>query len=432
MESSPAFPVDLPTAFRLAGVENLDVQLARTVLEEAVAREQLASVLWYPDIQLGLEYIKHDGRLQETQGPILEVSRNSGFIGGGLFARVNVSAALYEPLAAQQARTAAENRAESVRNEVLLAVARAYFALVEAELHRVIQERIVQQATEVAELTARFARTGQGLESDAQRAKAELERQRAELALAEERVRVASANLARLLRLDPTVRLQPANAPIGPLKLPVAPAPLPALVQTALARRPEVHEQNALVQRALARLREQELRSWLPDVKLGLSGGGYGGGEGSHFGNFSDRSDVTVGAFWTWRNLGAGDDALRKLESARLRQAELTARQLADEIARQVVVAYHRLQQRRTQVEAAHASLQAAQKSLELNLRRIRGAEGLPIEALDALRTLAAAERDYITAVAEYNRAQFELAWATGQRLEQLLSGQSPSHPGHP
>jgi len=421
-----AYPIDLPTALRLAGAENLDIKLAQAVLQEAAAREQMASVLWYPTVRLGTEYIKHDGRLQETVGPILEVSRNSGFIGGGLFAELDVAEALYAPLAARQLASAVQSRVESVRNEVLLNVARAYFDLVEAELRRITQEQVVRQAEELARLTQEFARTGQGLESDAQRAAAELERQRAELALARERVRVASANLARLLRLDPAVQLVPANAPVGPLHLIRTDAPLETLVQTALARRPEVHEQTALVQQALARLRQEQLRAYLPELNLGVSAGGYGGGEGSHFGNFSDRSDVTIGAFWSWRNLGAGEDAARKIESARVRQAELSARRLADEIARQVVVAYHRLQERRLQVEAAHASLQAARKSLELNLRRIRGAEGLPIEALDALRALARAQNDYLAAVAAYNRAQFELAWATGQPLEHLLTGPRP------
>ena len=427
--SGSVYPIDLPTALRLAGAQNLDIHLARTLLSEAMARHQWASVLWYPTLRLGTEYIKHDGRLQETRGPVLEVSRNSGFIGGGLFAEFRLSDALYEPLAARQQATAAENRVASVTNEVLLSVTKAYFDLVAAEAQRLILEGIVREAKTVADLTRQFARTGQGLESDAARAEAELARRQAELAWATEQVRIASARLVRLLRLDPRLQLKPVNAPLAPLELVDVTHPLGELIDRALANRPEVQEQNALVQAALARLRQERMRAWLPDLNLGLSAGGYGGGEGSFFGNFSDRSDVTVGAFWSWRNLGAGEDAARRIQEARYQQASIAASQLADEIARQVSVAFHRVQQRRVQLEAARAAVRAAQQSLELNLRRIRGAEGLPIEALDALRTLADAQKTYIEAVTAYNQAQFELAWATGERVDELLQRSSLLQP---
>ena len=425
-----AYPIDLPTALRLAGAQNLDIQLARAALEEAAAGEQWASVLWYPSIRLGAEYVKHEGKLQETVGPVLEISRNAGFIGGGLLAEFRLSEALYAPLAARQQATAAQNRVASVTNEVLLAVTQAYFELVQAEADRLILERVAQDAETIAELTRRFAETGQGLESDAARAEAELQRRKAELAWAAERVAVASARLARLLRLDPAVQLKPVNAPLTPLQLVGDERPLEALIHEALTRRPEVLEQNALVQAELARLRQERMRAWLPELNLGLSAGGYGGGEGAFFGDFGDRSDLTVGAFWSWRNLGAGEDAARRIREARYRQATLAASRLADEIAQQVSIAYARLRQRQLQLQAAQAGVRAAQRSLELNFKRIRGAEGLPIEALDALRTLASAQQRYIEAVTAYNRAQFELAWATGQSLEQLVQrGQATQSP---
>ncbi len=423
------YPIDLPTALRLAGAQNLDIRLAQELLAEAAAREQWASVLWYPTIRLGTEYIKHDGRLQETVGPVLEVSRNSGFIGGGLFAEFRLADALYEPLAARQQTAAAENRVASVTNQVLHWVTQAYFDLVAAEAERLILQGIVREAEKLARLTSQFARTGQGLESDAARAEAELARRKAELAWATEQVRIASARLVRLLRLDPRVQLRPVNAPLAPLELVEAQRSLRELIDQALSTRPEVREQNALVQAALARLREERMRAWLPELALGVSAGGYGGGEGSFFGNFSDRSDVTLGAFWAWRNLGAGEDAARKIREARYRQAAIAANQLADEIARQVTVAFARVHHRRVQLEAARTAAEAAQRSLELNLRRIRGAEGLPIEALDALRTLADTQRGYVQAVTAYNQAQFELAWATGQPLDRLLQQLPPAQP---
>ena len=53
--------------------------------------------------------------------------------------------------------------------------------------------------------------------------------------------------------------------------------------------------------------------------------------------------------------------------------------------------------------------------SLDLNMARIRGAEGLPIEALQAIQAAATARDTYLDAVGEFNRSQFFLLRAVGR-----------------
>ena len=48
-------------------------------------------------------------------------------------------------------------------------------------------------------------------------------------------------------------------------------------------------------------------------------------------------------------------------------------------------------------------------------MNRIRGAEGLPIETLQAIQSVATARRSYLATVTNYNRAQFQLLRAVGQ-----------------
>jgi hypothetical protein len=57
----------------------------------------------------------------------------------------------------------------------------------------------------------------------------------------------------------------------------------------------------------------------------------------------------------------------------------------------------------------------AARDSWTEDLIRIRGNEGLPIEAVNSLRNFARARLAYLTAILEYNREQFELYVAMGQ-----------------
>jgi len=53
--------------------------------------------------------------------------------------------------------------------------------------------------------------------------------------------------------------------------------------------------------------------------------------------------------------------------------------------------------------------------SLDLNMARIRGAEGLPIEALQAIQAAATARDTNLDAVGEFNRSQFFLLRAVGR-----------------
>src|SRR5579862_6870583 len=46
--NSAAYPIDLPTALRLAGAQNLDIQIARTRLAEARANRQSALEQFFP------------------------------------------------------------------------------------------------------------------------------------------------------------------------------------------------------------------------------------------------------------------------------------------------------------------------------------------------------------------------------------------------
>src|SRR5207302_684401 len=89
------------------------------------------------------------------------------------------------------------------------------------------------------------------------RAEAELaRRQQAEL-FARERWQVASADLLRVLRLDPSARVEPVEPPQLRIELIDLKAPLDDLIPLALTHRPELASQQAHVQATLALLRQE-------------------------------------------------------------------------------------------------------------------------------------------------------------------------------
>jgi outer membrane protein TolC len=408
------YPIDLPTALRLAGANNLQIQFAQHRLTESLARHEGAKVLWLPSLSAGPIYNKHDGRLQETEGSVIEVSRNSAFIGGGPTLSLQLADALFEPLAARQIVRANEAGLTRTTNDTLLAVALAYLDLLQAESQLAISKQDADNAKVLVHLTEAFAKTGQGLESDAARARNELASRQREVIEAEETVRTRSVRLANLLRLDPAISLRPVNTEVTPVVLVSEEEPLADLISQAQSFRPETEEQSALVQAAMERWNQERLRPLVPRLLVDFSAGGFGGGTGSHFANFSDRTDFNVLAVWELRNLGLGNRSLKRQRQAQQLQAETTEQLVQDLIAAEVAEAYHQVHARRRQIEAAEKSVEESLKSLELNMNRIRGAEGLPIEVLQAIQSVATARRAYLATVTNYNRAQFELLRALG------------------
>ncbi len=83
----------------------------------------------------------------------------------------------------------------------------------------------------------------------------------------------------------------------------------------------------------------------------------------------------------------------------------------------QVAEAYARTHARYAQIETNESAIRSGLLSFTQDLTRIRyrSRDVLPIELLDSFRLMAGARIDYIDAIVDYNRAQFELYVALGQ-----------------
>jgi outer membrane protein TolC len=428
-------PIDLPTALRLAGANNLQIALANERLRQAEARLDGATALWLPSVNLGAGYNSHSGRVQDTSGQIVDVDRSSLFLGGGpvvgnfplpggagppprLFLGLPVADAVFTRLAERQQVAANRAGTTATFNDTLLQVGMAYLDLVSAHQQVAIAGDALTNAKELDRLVESRVKAGTTLPADGFRAKAEVADRERQLRRAEEWVRVASAELGRLLRLDPGVLLVPAETQPALVELISPDAPLMVLLEQGLTARPELAQNQALVRASLERLRLEKWRPWIPSVAVGYSAGGFGGGAGSEVGRFGGRSDFDAVLAWEFRNLGLGNRALQRERSSVLAQANLTAEQTRDNIMAEIVRAYHQARLRREQVEAAGRQLAAAAEALPLNFKGIVGGNLRAIEGQQAVQALAAAQTQYLTSVTEYNQAQFQLLRAIGQPPE--------------
>ena len=353
-------PIDLATAMRLAGATNLQIGLAVERVCEAQARLQGAKALWLPSLNVGTGFNHHDGKIQDTRGDVLDVSRGSVFVGGGavldrfplaggsngparFFADLSLTDALFEPLAARQQVRAAEWARNSTFNDVLFQVAVAYLELSRSQSLLAIAQESVAKANEFLRLTEAQQEADVGLPADVARAQDELALRQRQVAEAHERIGVASAELARLLRLDPLLTLYAQEERPLPLDLVDPCWSLHELIAEGLAGRPECGEASANAQAAFQRKRQEELRPWLPNVHMGYSGGGFAGGAGSFIGDYGSRGDFDVLAIWQFRNLGLGNRALQSGAASRFRQANLAELSVRDQIAAEIAAYYHRV-----------------------------------------------------------------------------------------
>jgi len=127
-----SFVIDLPTALRLANAQNLDVQIARERLKEAKANHESAVEQFLPWISPGASFRRHENEIQDVNGTIMQVDKQSYTVGGALTAEVNIGDAIYKSLAAKQLITAANHALESQQQDSTLAAAQGYFDLAKA------------------------------------------------------------------------------------------------------------------------------------------------------------------------------------------------------------------------------------------------------------------------------------------------------------
>ncbi len=426
-ESQGTLPIDLTTALKLADADNTRIALARERVTEAEAELAAAKTLLIPDITVGASYHRHVGPLQETNGNIQDVSRSSSFAGlgagavgagdvqvAGVGLNIDMAEAWYAPLMARQRSRAASAESEVVRNRILLAVATAYYELLRSRGSLQIANEAFNDAKSLAQATASFAQTGQGLESDSERAAVEALVRRRDIAIAEERLALASVRLAALLQLDPTVKLLPGGRADARVSWVEPVLDLEQLIDQALSRRPEILRTEAELAAARRDWEQQRLGPYFPSISLGASVGGFGGEQDSTPARWNDRTDFSAAVFWQLDGMGFGDRASSDRAASQYRQSQIDRRHLENAVAAEVASAWAKVENREKQIAIGRDAVERANRSFELNRSRVFENQGLPIEVLQAIHSLVSARSLYLDSVIDYNIAQFELYTAVG------------------
>jgi outer membrane protein TolC len=425
-------PINLPTALRLGDARAIDVQVASEKIRLATAQLQQARLLWVPTMLMGGEYFRHDGNIQNITGDVLNNSHASMTLGASPILIVTATDALFAPLAQRQVLKSQQAFQQAAQNDTMLAVAEAYFQVQQArgDLAGVLDTR-----TRTEDLVRRIAQLAEVLVPPIEKRRAEALFARFDQAVyqSQERWRLASSELNRLLRLDPTTVVRPLEPPHLQVTLIDAKSDVDELIRVGLTNRPELRAHQALVQAAIRQLQKERMRPLLPSVLLrGASTSGvfgtlgmglFGAGTGSNLNNWGLRSDYDLQVLWELQSLGLANRALVKQRQSDHRLALLELFRTQDRIAAEVAQAHAQVEMTTKRLQAAEREAKAAFTLVEENMegfKQTRRVGELPIlvvraqEVIAALQMLALAYNDYYGAVADYNRSQFRLYRAIG------------------
>lgn len=438
-ESDTPLPINFATALQLAGARPLDVQIAGRQVAVAAAQYDRARLLWVPNLVLGTDYYAHTGPQQNFQGDVVSQNRNSFMAGFGPNVVFSFSDAVYAPLAARQDLRARQAVQQVAINDLSLQVAEAYFAVQQARGELAGALLAEKHAVELARRAVELAK-GLAPPPEESRARVELARRRQLVVAARERWRTSGAELARLLRLDPSALVEPMEPPFLPITVIDANVAIDGLIPIALTTRPELAGNQAVVQATLARLKQEKLRPLVPSLALrsvstnpsgSLGYGTFGGGQNDVLKNFSGRFDIDMQLLWEFQSLGFGNRARMNERRAEYEIATLDLFRTQDRIASEVARAFAEVRSAAERLNQADPALRDAidlvNKSLEgLEQTRLVGEVRLlvvrPQEAVAAVQALGQASTDFYTAVGDYNRAQFRLYRALGHPA-QCLAG---------
>jgi outer membrane protein TolC len=416
-----SYPIDLPTALRLAAGRNLDLARAVERTRLAAARSDQAQLSIVPDLQSGASFGRKNGLLQDIAGAPIQTQRvdRSAGLGAstglpGVSVDLGLSDAIFNPLAAKQDQKAALASSRAREHQVLAATAIAYFELVRAHGHLQLAREIEAASRKLADDTTAFARAGEGLEADSARATATYLLRKGDRSAAEAERAVRSADLARLLHLPASLELVPADSSVAATHLVDASEPAGRLVATALRHRPEAEAIQSEVSAATARLRQQQMEPFLPHVAAGYSSYDYSAGRGVGSDEKDTRDEVSALIYWKLEGLGFGNAADSREQRSELALVRLEEERLIDEISHQVTSARAEVLARRDRLSIGGEAATHAKRAYQLTVARLEQSQGLPIEALASVQTLAEARRAEIDAVLDYNIAQHRLFAAIG------------------
>ena len=408
-------PIDLATTLRLANARNLDVQIARERLNAAMANQRSSMEQLVPWFVPGFTWHRRDGLAQASpSGVVAPAAYEATSPGIGLAAQSAVGDAVYNNLAAVQLVHAADEGVAAQSQDVVYQAANAYFELAKAQSLADIARDALTTSEDYQRQLHEAVSIGIAFRGDELRVQAQSEHYRIALRQAIAHRRISAIELARILHLDATADLIPQENELVPLVLYDTATSLETLLASANRARPELKQSEALIAAGRATHRASLYGPLIPSVGAQLFGGRLAGGPDTGHVRSGRMSDYAFALTWRVGPGGLLDYGRINASKAELASRELSDTKLRDVVSSEVVAAFTRIRALGEEIAFADTALSLAAETLRLTRARKEFGVGVVLEDIQAQEALIRARSEYVSAIADFNKAQYALRKAVG------------------
>lgn len=424
-KAQDATPINLQKALELGGANNLTIKEIEQRKELASANLSKAKEWWLPNIYAGLQTHQLWGAVLNGNGNFfLDVNRNSFWGGLGLNANWNFSEGIYKTKSENLKVQASQYEEQAGRNKTLLQIISAYYNLQVSQLKFIAFKNLTQQSDTIVEQIEIQVNAGLRYQSELLLSKSNRNHLKIEMLNSQNEYNKASAELVRLLNLETKTKFVSVDTFMLPLDLQQE---LFLVFDTAYKNRPEI-KASELNLRSL-QIEQKTVTTGLLIPQLGV--GTYGSYFGRINGNVSPMFPLqypetkqlyptgtfNVSLLWNiplGRFAYGGD--LKKYNSL-IKIQEIKTEQLKSEINTEITTSYQQILLGKEQIQIAKDAVLLTSEALNQSIERQKLGTAKPFEVFQAQQFYLQSQIDYLKAVSEYNKAQFNLKVASGNNL---------------
>lgn len=426
LKAQETLPINLEKVLELGGANNLTIK--KLELKKQLAKNNLtkSKEWWLPEIYAGVKTHNLRGSVMNGNGNFfLDVNRNNLWAGLGLDASWDFSSGIYQNKVAAFKTKAIGYKTETERNKSILLIVDTYYDFVTAQLGFQAYQLLANQSDSISAQLQIQVESGLAYQSELLLAKSNTNHLKVEMLNKKIEYRKASAQLVKLLNLDPTLKLVGVDTLMVPLIDFSNESELN--FESAYENRSELKEADALIEGLEMEKKTATTGLLFPELRLNT----YASGFGSMSGNVSpmDRlsypqtnqvyptSALNVSLMWKvplGSLIYAGDV---KQHRSRIQIQEMSREQTKASINEEILSTTSTIETTSEQMKIASEGSELAKEALSQCIHRQKMGTVRPFEILQAQEVFIKSKLDYFKSISEFNKAQFQLKVAKGESL---------------
>ena len=417
--------ISLEDVLEIGGADNLTILKHKELQALSLAEYTKAKNWWLPEVFGGIQTHQLWGAAMNSDGRFfLDVNRQNLWGGIGLNTAWDFSEKVYDTKTARLNSEARPYISEAKRNEQLLQMIYAYYDLMTYQLHYKAYHNLVNQSDSIIQQINTQVDAGIGIESDLLLAKGNKNHLQFKLLNAKKEYLNASETLRYLLGIEETNLLSCKDQFMLPLDFS---DDLNSTRETSHENRPELMALE-LQNRAL-KIQQKKYSTGLLIPELNIST--YGSYTGRISGQVSPMIPANYPTPQQLYPTGALDVSLlwkipladliykgdKKTLESKLRLKEIESQQLKLQITQEIANATSQIQLGKEQIAMAKEAMDFTTKALNQRIERQKLGISQAFEVFQAQQYFLQARLDYLNAVSSFNKAQYALKHARGDRL---------------